>query len=86
MKKVISGGERKRTAIGVEMVTDPDILFLDEATSGLDSFLALQLCRILKNLARKENKIILSTIHQPNSASFKEFDRAILMCDGNFVF
>ena len=63
MKKVISGGERKRTAIGVEMVTDPDILILDEPTSGLDSFLALQLCRILKNLARKENKIILSTIH-----------------------
>ena len=48
MLKTISGGERKRTAIGVEMITDPQILLLDEPTSGLDSFRAFSIVRFLK--------------------------------------
>jgi ABC-type multidrug transport system ATPase subunit len=47
LKKTISGGERKRTAIGVELITDPSIIFLDEPTSGLDSFMARKICEIL---------------------------------------
>ena len=47
-KKVLSGGERKRTAIGVELITDPSILLLDEPTSGLDSFKALSIVKLLK--------------------------------------
>jgi len=45
--KTISGGERKRTAIGVEMITDPQVLLLDEPTSGLDSFRAYQIVTFL---------------------------------------
>ena len=47
-KKLISGGERKRTAIGVELITDPAIILLDEPTSGLDSHTAVKIVMTLK--------------------------------------
>ena len=47
LKKKISGGERKRTAIGVELITDPKVVMLDEPTSGLDSFTAVKIVRTL---------------------------------------
>ena len=62
-KKLISGGERKRTAIGVELITDPKVILLDEPTSGLDSFTAVRIVRTLQDMARKGNKTIISTIH-----------------------
>jgi ABC-type multidrug transport system ATPase subunit len=49
MRKTISGGERKRTAIGVELITDPSMLLLDEPTSGLDSFKAYTLIQTLRD-------------------------------------
>lgn len=52
LQKFISGGERKRTAIGVELITNPSLLLLDEPTSGLDSFKALQIVKLLKKLAK----------------------------------
>jgi ABC-type multidrug transport system ATPase subunit len=61
-RKSLSGGERKRTAIGVELITDPSLILLDEPTSGLDSFKALGIVTLLHNLARK-GKTIVSTIH-----------------------
>jgi ABC-type multidrug transport system ATPase subunit len=63
LKKVISGGERKRTAIGVELITDPSVILLDEPTSGLDSFTAVKICKILQKLARRHGKTICATIH-----------------------
>ena len=62
LHKTISGGERKRTAIGVELITDPSIIFLDEPTSGLDSFKAFSIVKLLTKLARK-GKTIISTLH-----------------------
>lgn len=84
--KTISGGERKRTAIGVELITDPSIIFLDEPTSGLDSFMAKKICIVLQDLAHNHGKTIISTIHQPSSAAFFYFDRLLLMADGNIVY
>ena len=62
-RKIISGGERKRTAIAVELITDPNVLLLDEPTSGLDSFTAVRIVKTLQGLARRRNKTIVSTIH-----------------------
>ena len=63
MSKTISGGERKRTSIGVEMITDPSLLVLDEPTSGLDSQKATLLVKTLHRLARNKGKTIIATIH-----------------------
>jgi ABC-type multidrug transport system ATPase subunit len=60
--KLLSGGERKRVAIGVELITDPSLILLDEPTSGLDSFKALQIVKLLQRQAR-QGKTVISTIH-----------------------
>lgn len=85
-RKVLSGGERKRTSIGVELVSDPSLIMLDEPTSGLDSFKARSICKLLHDLARRKGKTIVATIHQPSSEAFFYFDRLILMADGFTVF
>jgi len=63
LKKTISGGERKRTSIAVELITDPSLILLDEPTSGLDSFNAVKICKLLSEIAHKDGKTIISTIH-----------------------
>jgi ABC-type multidrug transport system ATPase subunit len=60
--KGVSGGERKRTSIGVELITDPQLIFLDEPTTGLDSFTAGQVMDLLKALANS-GRTVISTIH-----------------------
>jgi len=60
--KGVSGGERKRTSIGVELITDPTLIFLDEPTTGLDSFTATSVIETLKDLAMS-GRTVISTIH-----------------------
>ncbi|GMH47425.1 hypothetical protein TrVE_jg4854 [Triparma verrucosa] len=84
--KGISGGERKRTSVGVELVTDPSLVFLDEPTSGLDSYSAHQLVLLLKRLANTGRATVLCTIHQPSSEVFLLFDNTILLKDGRVVY
>ena len=62
MLKGISGGERKRTSIGYELITDPVVILLDEPTSGLDSSTALRIIQLLKKEALR-GKTIIATIH-----------------------
>jgi ABC-type multidrug transport system ATPase subunit len=83
--KGISGGEKKRVSIGVELITQPSILFLDEPTSGLDSYAAYNIINTLKDLARLGCTVI-STIHQPSSEVFHLFDRVILLTAGRVIF
>ena len=83
--KGISGGEKKRTSIGIELITDPSVLYLDEPTSGLDSYTALILMKLLNEQAR-EGKTVISTIHQPSSDIFHLFDKLMLLSDGQVAY
>jgi len=84
--KGISGGERKRTSVGVELITDPSLIFLDEPTTGLDSFIATQVMDNLRELAIEQGKTVVSTIHQPNSDIFDMFDKLLLMARGKIIY
>jgi ABC-type multidrug transport system ATPase subunit len=83
--KGVSGGERKRCSIGVELITDPNLIFLDEPTTGLDSFTAQNVVEVLHGLAAS-GRTIISTIHQPNSEIFVAFDQLMLMADGRAIY
>jgi ABC-type multidrug transport system ATPase subunit len=85
MIKGISGGERKRTSIGVELITNPSLIYLDEPTTGLDSVTALQITKLLAALA-KTGRNIVSTIHQPSSEIFSTFDHFMLLLKGNIIY
>eukprot|EP00188_Purpureofilum_apyrenoidigerum_P006014 Plantae.Rhodophyta-Purpureofilum_apyrenoidigerum.ctg8588.p1 GENE.Plantae.Rhodophyta-Purpureofilum_apyrenoidigerum.ctg8588~~Plantae.Rhodophyta-Purpureofilum_apyrenoidigerum.ctg8588.p1 ORF type:complete len:677 (-),score=140.60 Plantae.Rhodophyta-Purpureofilum_apyrenoidigerum.ctg8588:728-2758(-) len=84
-KKGISGGERKRVSIANELLIDPAVILLDEPTSGLDSNTALTVICLMKNMAL-EGKTVVSTIHQPSSQMFAEFDKLLLLCEGNTIY
>lgn len=83
--KGISGGERKRTSIAMDMISNPGILYLDEPTSGLDTFTAFAVMSILKSVA-VSGRTIISTIHQPSSDIFYLFDDLILMNAGEIMY
>ncbi|CAM8955763.1 unnamed protein product [Rhodiola kirilowii] len=83
--KGISGGERKRTSIGYEILVDPSMLLLDEPTSGLDSTSANKLIQILQDVA-KAGRTIIITIHQPSSKMFHMFDKLLLISEGHPVY
>eukprot|EP00659_Diplonema_papillatum_P002331 gene2331-3611_t len=81
MIKGISGGEKKRTSIGVELISSPSVIFLDEPTSGLDSHSAFEVVKHLRALA-KSGSTIVCTIHQPSSEVFDVFNKVLLLRDG----
>ncbi|KAB5520432.1 hypothetical protein DKX38_024751 [Salix brachista] len=81
----ISGGEKKRLSIAIEILTRPHLLFLDEPTSGLDSASSFFVIQTLRNIAR-DGRTIISSIHQPSSEVFALFDDLFLLSGGETVY
>ncbi|HEY4160046.1 MAG TPA: FHA domain-containing protein [Polyangiaceae bacterium] len=84
-KKVLSGGQRKRVNIAMELVTDPVIMFLDEPTSGLAADDTASLVQLLAELAKQTGKTIITTIHQPAKDEFEKFNLALILGPGGLL-
>eukprot|EP00210_Caulerpa_lentillifera_P007354 g7030.t1 len=80
------GGVKKRVNVGISMITEPKVLFLDEPTTGLDSFTANETMSVVKKMASEVGTTICSTIHSPTSFTFSLFDRAMFLLGGEVVF
>ncbi len=83
MEKIISGGQRKRLNIALELIGEPSVLFVDEPTSGLSSRDSENIMDLLKELVLK-GKLIFLVIHQPSSDIFKMFDRMLILDQGGY--
>ena len=83
MDKCISGGQRKRLSIALELIREPAVLFVDEPTSGLSSRDSEHIMDILKELTLR-GKIVFVVIHQPSSDIFKLFDRLLVLDVGGY--
>ncbi|MFZ2338255.1 MAG: ATP-binding cassette domain-containing protein [Bacteroidales bacterium] len=84
LNKKISGGQRKRLNISLELIREPAVLFLDEPTSGLSSRDSENIVDLLNELARK-GKLLFIVIHQPSSDIFKMFDKLIILDTGGYL-
>ena len=81
----ISGGQLKRVSIGVEIVHLPNLMFLDEPTTGLDSSTSGEVMSAVRNLAN-QNRTVLCTIHQPSGDTYSLFDTLLLLAQGKVIY
>ncbi|GBF92012.1 ATP-binding cassette transporter [Raphidocelis subcapitata] len=81
----LSGGEKKRLAIGCELISAPSVMFLDEPTTGLDAFMSEQVMTTLQQLASGGHTVVAS-IHQPRSSIFALFDDLLLVAEGRVAY
>ncbi|KAK7703106.1 hypothetical protein SLS64_009377 [Diaporthe eres] len=86
VRRGVSGGQRRRAGVGAQLMTAPRVLFLDEPTSGLDSAASFEVVRYLRAVARRDNLIIVASIHQPSTAAFNLFDKLLLLGAGQTHF
>lgn len=82
IRKGISGGQKRRVSVASQLVTDPTLLFLDEPTSGLDSAASFEVISFVKAVAKRNNLIVIASIHQPSTSTFQLFDKLVLLSGG----
>eukprot|EP01046_Picozoa_sp_COSAG06_P073290 COSAG06_NODE_21845_length_743_cov_1.079193_1_plen_219_part_10 len=80
----LSGGQKKRVSIGMELVANPSVIFMDEPTTSLDSVTSEQITIMMKDMA-KDGKTVISIVHQPSLKVFKMFDSLTVMARGGFI-
>lgn len=85
LNRRISGGQSKRTSIGISLVTRPRILFLDEPTSGLDSQTSIDVMMVMRGLANCGVNVV-ATIHSPTTEAFRNFDDLLLLSNGKATY
>ena len=86
LRKGISGGQKKRVSIAVQLVSSPKILFLDEPTSGLDSAASREVMSYISDLAKALNLVVVISIHQPSTTTFDLLDQVMLLSAGKTCF
>lgn len=84
--KGLSGGERRRLSVGLQLISNPSVLFLDEPTTGLDNYNAYLLCKSFQHIAKRLNKTIIMSIHQPRADIFKLFDTILILSKGKLCY
>lgn len=82
IRKGISGGQKRRVSVASQLVTSPAVLFLDEPTSGLDSAASYEVMKLIADITKKHNLIVVASIHQPSTTTFELFDKLLLLSQG----
>ncbi|GAB9477355.1 Abc transporter-like protein, partial [Globisporangium polare] len=85
-RKGISGGQKRRLSMAIELLSNPSILLLDEPTSGLDSASTFSVMKLVQNLCQQQSKTVICTIHQPSSLVYDMFTNIVILSAGETVY
>lgn len=82
----VSGGEKRRCAIASQIITLPNVIFLDEPTTGLDSAAAYNVMRSIKSMAQSHGLTVIASIHQPSTETYSLFDKLLILGRGRTLY